>query len=148
MNKNTTKFIKKDQAAKERQCYLLDASGKVLGRLATEISNILRGKHKPTYTPNVDTGDAVIVINADKVKVTGSKAARKVYTRYTGWIGGLRQVPYREMLKRNPERIIEHAVKGMMPVKSKLARQQLKKLKVFRDEKHNMQAQKPITVNI
>ena len=104
MNKtqNQTKFVSKEEALKNRKCYLLDANGKTLGRFASEISKILRGKHKPDYTPNIDTGDAVIIINAEKMKVTGSKSARKVYRRHTGFLGGLRETPYRVMLKRNP----------------------------------------------
>ncbi|NGX62610.1 MAG: 50S ribosomal protein L13 [Candidatus Anoxychlamydiales bacterium] len=145
---NKTIFIKKEEARRNRQCYLFDATGKTLGRFASEIAKILRGKHKPSYTPNVDTGDAVIVINAEKIKVTGSKEARKVYRRHTGWLGGLRETPYRIMLKKNPKHIIKHAVKGMLPVKTRLARAQLKKLHVFKGAEHNMKAQKPIAVNI
>lgn len=145
---NKTKFIRKEDALKARKCYLFDATDKTLGRFASEIAKILRGKHKPTYTPNVDTGDAVIVINAEKIKVTGNKVARKVYRRHTGWLGGLRETPYREMLKNKPEHIIKHAVKGMLPTKTPLARAQLKKLHIFKGDKHNMQAQKPIAVNI
>jgi len=144
---NKTKFISKEKARKERKFYLFDATGKTLGRLSTEISKILRGKHKPTYTPNVDTGDSVIVVNAEKIKVTGTKEARKVYRHYTGWIGGMRETPYREMLQKKPEHIIMRAVKGMMPVKSKLGRQQLKKLRVFKGSEHNMEAQQPIEIN-
>jgi large subunit ribosomal protein L13 len=143
-----TKFIKKDQALKERNYYIFDASGKTLGRFASQIAKVLMGKHKPTYTPNVDTGDGVIVINAEKIKVTGSKEARKVYRHYTGWIGGLRETPYREMIKKNPEGLIFNTIKGMMPTKSKLGRQQLKKLRVFKGSEHNMQAQKPIVTNL
>lgn len=147
-NQNKTKFVTKEEALKNRKCYLFDASGKTLGRFASEISKILRGKHKPDYTPNVDTGDVVIIINAEKIKVTGSKEARKVYRRHTGFIGGLRETPYRVMLKKKPEYIIFHAVKGMMQTKSKLARQQLKKLHIFIGSEHNMQAQQPMVVNI
>ncbi|MBN2478809.1 MAG: 50S ribosomal protein L13 [Parachlamydiales bacterium] len=143
-----TIFIKKEEAEKNKKFYLLDATGKTLGRFASEISKILRGKHKPTYTPNVDTGDYVIVVNAEKIKVSGSKEARKVYRKYTGWIGGMREIPYRVMLQKNPEEIIYRAVKGMLPVKSKLGRKQLKKLKIFRNDEHNLHAQKPIAVNI
>lgn len=143
---NTTKFIKKDQALKERKFILFDANGKTLGRFASEITKVLRGKHKPTFTPNVDTGDGVIIINAEKIKVTGTKEARKVYRHYTGWIGGLREVPYREMLRRNPENILYRAIKGMMPTQSKLGRQQLKKLRIFKGPNHNLQAQQPIEI--
>jgi len=145
---NKTKFIKKAEALKDRKFYLFDATGKTLGRFASEIAKILRGKHKPSYTPNVDTGDGVIVINVEKIKVTGSKEARKVYRKHTGWLGGLKETPYREMLKKKPEHILMHAVKGMLPTKTPLARAQLKKLHIFVGEKHDMQAQKPIAVNI
>ena len=143
-----TQFVTKEEALKNKKYFLFDATDKTLGRFATEISKILRGKHKPSYTPHVDTGDFVIVINAEKIKVTGTKEARKVYHHYTGWVGGMRETPYRVMKERKPEYIVYHAVRGMLPVKSKLARQQLKKLKIFIGEKHNMQAQKPIAVNI
>lgn len=127
--------------------FLLDAEGKTLGRLATEVANILRGKHKPTFTPNVDTGDGVVIINAEKIAVTGAKEANKVYRHYTGHIGGLREVPYRMMKERKPTRILEHAVKGMMP-KTKLGRAQIKKLRIFAGTKHNLLAQQPIAVEI
>lgn len=126
---------------------LLDATGKTLGRLATEIAKILRGKHKPTFTSHIDSGDGVIVINAEKVAVTGSKAAQKLYRYYTGYMGGLREVPYRTMQARKPQYIIEHAVKGMMP-KTRLGRQQLKKLRVVAGAEHGQSAQKPIEAKI
>lgn len=126
---------------------LLDAAGKTLGRLATEIAKILRGKHKPTFTSHIDSGDGVIVINAEKVAVTGSKAAQKLYRYYTGYMGGLREVPYRTMQARKPQYIIEHAVKGMMP-KTRLGRQQLKKLRVVAGAEHHQAAQKPIEAKI
>ncbi|CDZ80535.1 50S ribosomal protein L13 [Candidatus Rubidus massiliensis] len=139
-----TPFFKKEQ---NLTWFVLDASGKTLGRLASEITKILRGKHKPTFTTFEDTGDGVIVINADKIEVTGSKEAQKVYTYHTGHIGGLREIPYRTMKSRKPEYIIEHAVKGMMP-SSRLGRQQLNKLRVFKGSDHGMEAQKPVQVNI
>jgi len=145
---NKTKFIKKKEANSVRKYYLFDATGKTLGRFASEISKILRGKHKPSYTPNVDTGDGVIIVNAEKIKVTAFKEARKIYRYYTGWIGGLKEITYREMLKRKPEYILLNAIKGMMPKKSRLARQQLKKLRIFKGPDHNMQAQKPIPVKL
>lgn len=129
------------------QWIVLDASGKTLGRFAAEITKILRGKHKPTFTTYSDAGDGVIVVNADKIHVTGSKEAQKIYRYYTGSIAGLREVPYRTMKARKPEYIIEHAVKGMMP-HSRLARAQLKKLRVFAGAEHNMAAQQPIQANI
>ena len=127
--------------------FVLDAAGKTLGRLTSEISKILRGKHKPIYTTYLDCGDGVIVINADKIEVSGSKAAQKFYRYYTGHMSGLREVPYRTMKARKPEFIIEHAVKGMMP-KTRLGRAQLKKLRIFAGDQHNLAAQQPIQVNI
>jgi large subunit ribosomal protein L13 len=129
------------------QWFLLDAKGKVLGRLASEIAKILMGKHKPTYTPHADTGDGVVIINADQVEVTGMKEAQKVYRYYTGHIGGLREVSYRDMKKRKPHYILEHAVKKMLP-KNRLGRAQMKKLRIFCGEEHSMEAQKPIKANI
>jgi len=126
---------------------LLDATGKTLGRLATEIAKILRGKHKPTFTSHIDSGDGVIVINAEKVAVTGSKAAQKLYRYYTGYMSGLRVVPFGKMLAKKPQYIIEHAVKGMMP-KTRLGRQQLKKLRVVAGGEHHQVAQKPIEAKI
>ncbi len=140
--KQPTKFFKTKQ--KELNWYLFDAKGKTLGRLASEIVKVLRGKHKPQYTPNMDCGDGVIVINAKDVKVTGSKEAQKVYMRYSGFPGGLKEISYRMMQERHPERIIELAVKGMMPTKTPLGRQMLKKLRVYADDQHNMVAQQPI----
>ena len=127
--------------------FLFDAKGKTLGRLASEIAKILCGKHKPTYTPNQDTGDSVIVINAKDVKLTGNKEAQKEYIHHTGWLGGLKRIPYRRMMERHPERVLEKAVYGMMP-KTKLGRAMRKKLHVFAEDKHNMEAQQPITVDI
>lgn len=127
--------------------FILDATGKTLGRFASEITKILRGKNKPTFTSFSDVGDGVIVINADKIRVTGTKEASKIYRYYTGWMSGLREVPYRTMQSRKPEYIIEHAVKGMMP-KSRLANAQLKRLRIFAGTEHNLAAQKPIQANI
>ncbi len=126
---------------------LLDAAGKTLGRFASEVATILRGKHRPTFTPHADVGDGVVIINAEQIKVTGAKEAQKVYRRYTGFQSGLREVPYRVMMERKPTYIIEHAVKGMMP-KTKLGRAQLKRLRIFAGDKHNMEAQKPIPAEI
>ncbi len=126
----------------ERTWYVVDAEGKTLGRLATEIAKILRGKHKPIYTPHVDTGDFVIVVNADKVRVTGKRLDQKIYYRHSGYIGGLKAVPLRRMLETHPERVIEHAVKGMLP-KNRLGRKMYKKLKVYASPDHPHQAQKP-----
>lgn len=127
--------------------YVLDASGKTLGRFAAEVAKILCGKHKPTYTPNIDSGDGVIVINAEKIEVTGNKEANKEYYYYTGYMSGLRKIPYRTMKARKPGYIIERAVKGMMP-KNRLGGQQIRKLRVFAGAEHNLDAQKPIEANV
>jgi len=131
----------------DRQWIILDATGKTLGRFAAEIAKILRGKHKPTFSPDIDLGDGVIVINAEKIKVTGSKEAQKNYIYHTGFMGGLRTVPYRTMQARKPEYIITHAVKGMVP-RTRLGRKQMTRLRVFAGEEHHLEAQKPIKVNI
>lgn len=131
----------------EVRWFVLDASGKTLGRFASEVAKILRGKHEPTFTPHADTGGGVIILNASKIEVTGAKEARKNYYRYTGWRGGLRVTPYREMMETKPEFIIEHAVKGMMP-RTRLGRQQLKRLRIYAGGEHDLQAQQPIQVNI
>jgi len=126
----------------ERKWYVIDAEGKVLGRLASEIAKILSGKNKPIYTPHVDTGDFVIVINADKVQLTGNKLDKKYYRHHTGYPGGLKSIPYREMMDKKPEKVIELAVKGMLP-KNKLGRKMFKKLKVYSGPEHKHEAQKP-----
>jgi large subunit ribosomal protein L13 len=135
------------QADIKRTWFILDATGKTLGRFASEITKILRGKHKPTFTSFIDGGDGVIVINADKIVVTGNKEADMVYHYYTGWMDGLREIPFRTMKARKPEYIIEHAVKKMMP-RTRLANAQLKRLRVFAGAEHNMTAQKPVHANI
>lgn len=148
MNHNQkTPFLTKKEAEKTRKWYLFDASGKTLGRFAAEVAKILRGKHRPEFTPNVDCGDGVVIINAEKIAVTGMKRARKIYRSYTGFIGGLREVPYDTMIARKPEYVLMHAIKGMMP-KSRLGGQQVKKLRVFKGAEHDMNAQQPIPVNI
>lgn len=139
-------YIAKPQEV-ERKWYIVDAEGKTLGRLATQIATILRGKHKPTYTPHVDTGDFVIVINAEKVNLTGKKLDQKMYRWHTGYPGGLRERTYREMINNKPERVIMHAVKGMLP-KNKLGRKMLTKLKVYRGPEHKNQAQQPEVLDI
>lgn len=126
---------------------ILDAAGKTLGRFAAEVAKILRGKHKPSFTPYIDCGDGVIVVNADKIKVTGNKEAQKEYHHHTGSPGGFRTIPYRVMMQKKPEYIIEHAVKGMMP-HSRLARQQMRKLRIHAGTKHEMIAQKPIKIEV
>jgi len=142
---NNTYLQKKEEV--NRSWFIFDAAGKTLGRFASEIAKILRGKHKPSFTPSTDGGDGVIVINAEKIRVTGNKEAQKVYRHYTGHIGGLREIPYRTMQARKPGYIIEHAVKGMMP-RTRLGRAQMKRLRVFRGKEHNMAAQKPLQANI
>ena len=134
-------------ADRERHWLLVDANGKTLGRLATQIADALRGKRKPEYTPHVDTGDFVVVVNADKVQVTGNKRQSKVYRKHSGYPGGLHERSFEEMQRRNPEQIIRMAVKGMMP-RNRLARQQLSKLKVYAGTEHPHEAQKPKPVEV
>lgn len=135
------------EADVKRTWFVLDASGKTLGRFASEITKILRGKHKPTFTTFIDGGDGVIIINAEKIVVTGNKEAQKEYISYTGSMSGLRKTPYRTMMARKPAHIIEHAVKAMMP-KTRLANAQYKRLRVFVGAEHDMAAQKPINATI
>lgn len=145
-----SKLQKTYQPAQEdiqRDWFVLDAAGKTLGRFASEVTKILRGKHKPTFSTFLDAGDGVIIVNADKIVVTGNKEASKIYRYYTGHIGGMREVPYRVMKARHPEYMIEHAVKTMMP-RSRLAQAQLKRLRVFAGPTHNMAAQQPVQANI
>jgi large subunit ribosomal protein L13 len=125
-----------------RQWHVVDAEGAVLGRMASEISRVLRGKHKPTYAPHVDTGDFVIVVNADKVVVTANKAENKEYIRHTGYPGGIKRVSYRDQLSTHPDRIIKAAVKGMLP-KGRLGRQMMGKLKIYAGPTHPHAAQQP-----
>jgi len=127
--------------------YVVDASGKTLGRMATEIASVLRGKHKPIFTPHVDTGDFVIVINADKVVLTGRKLDQKIYRWHTGYVGHMRERTYRVMMQDHPEEVVHHAIKGMLP-KNSLGRQMLGKLKVYRGPEHNHQAQQPEMLDI
>ncbi len=126
----------------EHKWYVIDASGQTLGRISSEVASILRGKHKPTYTPHVDTGDFVIIINAEKVKLTGDKLNQKMYRHHTGYPGGLKEMDYRTLLQKKPERAIETAVKGMLP-HNRLGNMMYKKLKVYRGSEHPHQAQKP-----
>ncbi|MDU5099116.1 MAG: 50S ribosomal protein L13 [Peptoniphilus grossensis] len=126
----------------ERKWYVIDAEGKVLGRLASEIASVLRGKRKPIFTPHVDCGDFVIVINADKVVLTGDKLNQKIHAYHTGYPGGRKEVVYAEMMAKRPEKVIELAVKGMLP-KSRLGRQMIKKLKVYAGPEHPHAAQAP-----
>lgn len=146
-HKQKTKVLTKQEAISTQKWYLFDATGKTLGRFASEIAKVLRGKHRPDYTPNIDCGDGVVIINAEKIAVTGMKKARKIYRRYTGYIGGLREIPYETMLARKPEEILRRAIEGMMP-KSRLGGQQVKKLRIFKGEDHPLRAQNPIPVNM
>ena len=126
----------------ERKWYVVDATGYTLGRLSSEIAKVLRGKNKPEYTPHVDTGDYVIVVNADKVKVTGKKLQQKIYYNHSDYVGGMRETTLAEMLAKKPEKVVELAVKGMLP-KGPLGRAMIKKLHVYAGPEHNNQAQKP-----
>jgi large subunit ribosomal protein L13 len=132
---------------RERNWLLVDAEGKTLGRLATQIADALRGKRKPEYTPHVDTGDFVVVVNAEKIHVTGDKRAQKRYYRHSGYPGGLRSRTLEEMLERRPEEVIRHAVKGMLP-RNRLGRRQITKLKVYAGPEHPHAAQQPTPMEI
>lgn len=145
--KNTTILVTKEESQAARKWLVIDAAGKTLGRFASEVAKILRGKHKPTFTSHVDTGDGVIVINADKIEVTGAKAAQKIYRYHTGAMSGMREVPYAVMKERHPDYIIRHAVKGMMP-KTRLSEAQMKKLRIYKGDKHDIIAQQPAQVNV
>ena len=126
----------------ERKWYVVDATGLPLGRLATRVAHVLRGQHKPTFTPNVDTGDFVIVINTDKVVLTGKKTENKMYRYHTGYIGGLKEISYKKMLAEKSDLAVYEAVRGMLP-KNSLGRTMLKKLRVYKGAEHNHAAQKP-----
>jgi large subunit ribosomal protein L13 len=126
----------------KRDWYVVDASGMTLGRLASQVASVLRGKNKPTFTPNVDTGDFVIVLNSDKVVLTGKKLEQKMYTYHTGYIGGLKQTPYKDMMAKKSDVVVYEAVKGMLP-KNSLGRQMISKLRVYKGGEHNHQAQQP-----
>jgi len=139
-----TRFIKTEDA--DRKWYIVDANDQVLGRLASNIASIIRGKHKPIFTPNMDTGDFVIVINAEKVKLTGKRAFDKTYFSHSGYPGGVKTITITEMLQKKPEFVIENAVKGMLP-KNRLGRKLIKKLKVYAGENHPHTAQQPETLS-
>jgi large subunit ribosomal protein L13 len=130
-----------------RDWFVVDATGKTLGRLSSEIARRLRGKHKPEYTPHVDTGDYIVVINAEKVRVTGNKLKDKIYYHHTGYIGNLKSITLEKQLVKAPERVIEGAVKGMLP-RGPLGRQMFKKLRVFKGPEHDHAAQQPISLEI
>jgi large subunit ribosomal protein L13 len=139
-------FVAKESEV-ERKWYLVDAQDRVLGRLATQIAIRLRGKHKPIFTPHADTGDFIVVVNADKIALTGQKWDKKIYYRHTGYIGGLKQITARKLRDKRPEEIIRFAVKRMLP-KNSLGRRQLKKLKIYVGSEHPHEAQKPETLEI
>ena len=126
----------------QRKWYVVDAEGVVLGRLASQVASILRGKNKPTYTPHVDTGDYVIILNADKVVLTGKKLDQKIYYKHSGYVGGLKETKYRKLMAEKPEEALRHAVVGMLP-KGPLGRQMAKKLKIYAGAEHEHAAQKP-----
>ncbi|NVM25708.1 MAG: 50S ribosomal protein L13 [Desulfobacterales bacterium] len=133
-------FVAKEHEV-EKKWYLIDARDKILGRLASEIAILLRGKRKPVFTPHMDAGDYVVVVNADKVLLTGDKLQKKMYYRHSGYVGGLKEIPAKEMLQKKPENLIRLAVKGMLP-KNSLGRRQLRKLKIYASPDHPHQAQK------
>ncbi len=141
----TTVSAKADEV--KRDWFLVDADGKTLGRLATEIARRLRGKHKTIYTPHVDTGDYIVVINAEKIRVTGNKAKNKMYYNHSGYMGGLKQISFEKLIDKAPERVIERAVKGMLP-KNSLGRTMYRKLKVYAGAKHEHAAQQPQPLEI
>src|SRR5690554_2301513 len=146
-NPNTMKTFSAKPETVRRDWYVVDATDKVLGRLATEVARRLRGKHKPEFTPHVDTGDYIVVVNAEKVRVTGNKAKDKVYYRHTGFPGGLKSMSFEKMIDHAPERVIELAVTGMMP-KNPLGRAMLSKLKIYAGSSHPHAAQQPIQLDI
>ena len=131
----------------ERKWYVVDAAGHTLGRLASEVASVLRGKNTPIYTPHIDTGDYVIIVNADKVKVTGKKPDQKIYYNHSAYVGGMKETTLKDMLAKKPEYVINHAVKGMLP-KGPLGRQMFKKLHVYAGEAHVHEAQKPEVLEI
>ena len=131
----------------KRDWFLVDADGKTLGRLATEVASRLRGKHKPIFTPHMDTGDHVVVVNADKVRLTGRKAEQKTYFRHSGYMGNERHIPFHRMIQTHPERVVELAVRGMLP-KNALGRSLRKKLKVYAGTKHPHQSQRPEPLDV
>ncbi|HPX93105.1 MAG TPA: 50S ribosomal protein L13 [Bacillota bacterium] len=131
----------------DRKWYLVDAEGQILGRLATGIAAILRGKNKAEYTPHMDMGDFVVVVNAEKIVLTGKKEEQKLYRRHTGYPGGLREIPYERMMEKHPERVLEKAVRGMLP-KNTLGRAMFRKLKVYAGPEHKHQAQQPVKIEL
>ena len=142
---NATHIVKASEI--KRAWYLVDAEGLALGRVASEVARILKGKHKPTYSTNMDCGDYVIVVNASKIKLTGAKMTQKIYRHHTSYLGGLKEVKAKDMIARKPEQVIELAVKGMLP-KNALGREMIKKLKVYAGSEHDHAAQKPEKLEI
>ena len=134
-------FMKKIENV-DRKWYIVDAADKTLGSVAVQVATILRGKHRPDFTPHCDCGDCVIVLNASKIVLTGKKLDDKYYRHHTGWIGGLKEINYRDLMATKPEKAVELAVKGMLP-KNKIADKCMTRLRVFKDDKHNLEAQKP-----
>lgn len=130
-----------------RDWYLVDAEGQTLGRLATEVAHRLRGKHKPQFTPHMDTGDYIVIVNAEKIRVTGNKMKDKIYHHHTGYIGNLKSISLEKLLQKSPERVIQKAVKGMLP-KNSLGRQMFSKLKVYAGSEHGHHAQQPIALKL
>lgn len=147
MNTLSYKTVSANKQTAQKEWIVIDAENQVLGRLATRVANVLRGKHKPSFTPHVDCGDNVIIINADKIRLTGNKLTEKVYVRHTGYPGGQRFTTPKELLAKFPIRIIEHAVKGMLP-KNKLGAQLYKNLYVYAGTEHKHEAQQPKLVNL
>lgn len=141
------KTVSANKNTVQKEWLLVDADGQALGRLASEVAKLLRGKHKPSFTPHVDCGDNVIVINADKITLSGNKWAEKAYIRYTGYPGGQRRITAEELQKKHPERIVEKAIKGMLP-KNKLGAELFRNLKVYVGTDHGQEAQKPRTINL
>ncbi|MBQ7407686.1 MAG: 50S ribosomal protein L13 [Clostridia bacterium] len=139
-------FMEKPGQA-EVKWYVVDAAGMTLGRLASQVATVIRGKHKPTFTPNVDMGDYVIVLNCDKVVLTGNKLEDKMYTYHTGYVGGLKQIPYKKMMETKSDVVVYEAVKGMLP-HNKLGAKMIKKLRVYKGDKHENQAQKPVELKL
>ena len=139
---DTTKSYMPSGASIERKWYVVDAEGQTLGRLATAVASILRGKNKPTFTPFIDTGDYVIIVNASKIKVTGKKMDQKIYYNHSDYPGGMRETTLKEMMEKKPEEVVRMAVKGMLP-KAALGREMIKKLHVYAGPEHEQQAQKP-----
>ncbi|MBT3432576.1 MAG: 50S ribosomal protein L13 [Nitrospinaceae bacterium] len=142
-----TKFISKEKAAEEQHWVVIDAEGQTLGRLATKVATLLRGKHRPEWSPHVDCGDYVVIINSEKVFLTGQKAEQKKYFRHSGYIGHMREVTAGRMLEIHPERVVQAAVRGMLP-KTKLGRAMFKKLKVYVGASHPHEAQKPEAISL